>query len=465
VINDSFGGMVGAVAGDVHPPLYYIILKSVFSLFEAFKIPFDEIIIGKLVSLIPLILLQLFSFFKLRKDYGWLSAGIFSMAIITMPAMMYYGIEIRMYSWAMFFVTMSFYYAYKITKEPDNKINWGLITLFAVLSAYTHYFAAISCFVIFTLLLIWIIVKNKAIIKYWLISVISAILLYLPWINILTNQFTDKGGTLSFIPPITVGHVLNQLKFIMVPGQENAFSIALGLALLIIIIFLLAYVLIKKEDNFLYLGILVFFGTSFIVVVESLIYKPSLISRYLVPTLGCFWLGFAILLNKFKNKKEIFYPTLIIFLFIGGINAESFITSEQENERLHNEFMDFSTKNIKPNDLIIHFSNFFGLYGTMSYFLENNAHIYNDELKRYNENNILVKKKVNTMEKIEEYINNNKSVWFFYDEDKRAFGLDEFNETLAENGFKMQKVLDLDLTKTSWEMPGDYPDAVYKIHR
>ncbi|MDR2831248.1 MAG: glycosyltransferase family 39 protein [Methanobrevibacter sp.] len=135
IVSKSFTDMVFTTAGNVHPPLYYIILMLAFKFSSWFSI--NNIVFAKLVSVIPLVLLLCFSFFRLRRDLGWLVTGIFGFCIITMPKLMIYGTQIRMYSWVMFFVTLSFYYSYKITKESNNR-NWIIFNSFSLLAVYTH---------------------------------------------------------------------------------------------------------------------------------------------------------------------------------------------------------------------------------------------------------------------------------------------------------------------------------------
>lgn len=98
--------MIGLGSKDVHPILYYLIYKVFVKIFTFL----DVAVVGKIVSLIPIYLIGLLSITKVRKNFGYLTAGIFFLCITTMPQLMIYSVEIRMYSWALFFVTASFIY-------------------------------------------------------------------------------------------------------------------------------------------------------------------------------------------------------------------------------------------------------------------------------------------------------------------------------------------------------------------
>jgi hypothetical protein len=328
---------------DVHPPLYYIILKSVFELFCFLKIPFNDIHLGKMVSVIPMILLLIFSFTKIRKNFGWLSAGIFAMAMVTMPNLMFYGTNIRMYSWALLFVTLAFFYAYRITIKPNFR-NWAFLSLFSLLSSYTHYFAGISSILIYLFLLIYFIFKNKKEIKFLIFSITGTILLYSPGVIVLINQInrirTNEFISMSWIPPITVDSIFNYLWFLVSLSEDkggvqlSTFSFV-GITLLFIIIscFTLGFYFKKNDDKFLPIGgVLVLIATVLTGIILSLpINKTIFMERYMFPAFGCCWLSFTLLLSKLYYKKQIFIPLLIIFLIIGVNNTVWFINHENEN--------------------------------------------------------------------------------------------------------------------------------------
>jgi hypothetical protein len=77
---------------DTHPPLYYFLLKTWLGFFSYFthNVVFS-ILWLKFFSLIPIILLYIFGFVRIRKDFGWLSFGIFSFCITTMPKLIFYS--------------------------------------------------------------------------------------------------------------------------------------------------------------------------------------------------------------------------------------------------------------------------------------------------------------------------------------------------------------------------------------
>jgi hypothetical protein len=67
-----------------------------------------------------------------------------------------------------------------IIKEPNNK-NWIIFTLFSLMAAYTHYYATIATGTIYLLLISYLLIKDRILLKKWFLFTIIAILSYLPW--------------------------------------------------------------------------------------------------------------------------------------------------------------------------------------------------------------------------------------------------------------------------------------------
>ena len=78
----------------------------------------------------PIYLLMALSLIKIRKNFGMLTAGLFIFCLVTMPMFIQYALEVRMYSWSIFFVTTSFIFIYEIIERNSYK-NWIILyTLF-----------------------------------------------------------------------------------------------------------------------------------------------------------------------------------------------------------------------------------------------------------------------------------------------------------------------------------------------
>ncbi|WP_407377738.1 hypothetical protein [Methanobrevibacter sp.] len=200
-----FEGMTVAIH-DVHPPLHYLILY----LFAPFGL--TNIHLLKIVSVIPYLLLILVSYFKIRNDYDWFTAGLFIFCIGVMSDFFVEFLTIRMYSWGLFFVIMAFIYFKEVTDNWNRK-SWILLTLFALLSAYTQYIFAITCGLMYLLVLVEILRSSdvKPRLRQFMISVISLLILHSPWLVVFIHQVQTHQGTTLEIPQI--GSLFNYIIF------------------------------------------------------------------------------------------------------------------------------------------------------------------------------------------------------------------------------------------------------------
>ncbi len=352
------------LTNDVHPPLYYLIYEGFYKI-----LGLNPIIVGKFTSLLPFYLIITLAFTKVRKNWGWLTCGLFAFCIITMPQLMNYAVELRMYSWGLFFVTASFIYAHEIL-ENSNLKNWAILTILTIASAYTHYFSAIASFVIYLFLLSQVI-KNKKELKKYFASAIIAIISFTPWLVILKQQLTSVSKD-YWIAPITINRIIGYIFFVFSPknqvisaNQIASFSI-LGLLLLIGVIILL--VKSNKKDSY---GILIAICVPIIGIILSLLLRPVFHPRYIIPALGCLWLGVSIILSKNFNNKKIFIPIFIVILLVASVSCITF-TQNQINDQISDNNKTQPLKDAFGSGNLIIYDDSYPYFIMKSYYLADN---------------------------------------------------------------------------------------------
>jgi uncharacterized membrane protein len=423
---------------DVHPLLYYFIFKGFLKIFTFL----DAAVVGKIVSLVPIYLIGLLSITKVRKNFGYLTAGIFFLCITTMPQLMIYSVEIRMYTWGLFFVTASFIYMYEICKNPNLK-NWSILTFLTICSAYTHYFSAIASFGIYLVLLIYLIKNNKEQLKNWFISAIISVIAFLPWIFVVLGQIATFKED-YWIAPITFNTLVSYVYFILspaevfIPANELVSPTILGSIMLI----LFAYLVYKVRDKYAIEGILVFITVPIIGVLTSIIVNPFFHQRFLIPAVGCLWLSFSVLLSKIYENKKIFYIILCVILIVGVIGCVNFINIQTQDANDTQTELDSLNNVVGSGNIIFHdfFPTYFEIEG---YMLENNHHLCNIEnISSYiNEslNDPGVKAEIDSGSKVYyidggyENIEELKKAGFIVEEVK-------FDQTIKNNKFKIYEI-------------------------
>lgn len=313
-IQYPIGELMRILSIDVHPPLYYLILKFVADFLGIFGIT-SKFFIFKIVSFIPYGLILIVSAIKLRKEYGWFTIGLFTFAFGIMSEFFKYFETIRMYSWVMLFLVLAYIYLHDVITKKDLK-SWVLLAVFSVLAAYTHYFGAMSAFFLYLLLLGHLIIKNKNQIKNWLISVAIAIILYIPCIFMIFNQLTTMKGT-TWIPKPDLSLLIDGFGYFASGYYLESIMAILFLILLVV----LYYVQDDKDEDysFVMIGIGAYVLTIVFSTIISIVYKPIIVLRYLLPVSAVLWFSISVLISKLKNKETFAIAfVLIIILFTTG---------------------------------------------------------------------------------------------------------------------------------------------------
>lgn len=324
---------------DVHPPLYYITLK-VFTLFGQNILGMsNQIVIGKIFSLIPMFLLLLVSKIKIEKIWGENTSALFSLLIVAMPQFVQYYYEIRMYSWAMLYVTLAFIYAYE-TYNSGKTSSFVKLSIFTLLAGYTHLYSALMVGIIYAALFMFILIKKRTMIKKYLIFAILSIVAYIPWIICIISQ-VSKVSNGFWIPKITLSDCKSYIKFIFMPDTGDESS---KFVLLILMLIFMAFIFIKlifnkdKDKRFLIVGFCLPFVVILIGVVVSIIKNPVFIARYMFPALGCMWLVVSIVLFNTKMNDFLKNMSVLLLVTVGMANVNSFVRYEVGLQKEETQF-------------------------------------------------------------------------------------------------------------------------------
>lgn len=345
----SFRDMVHITAGDVHPPLYYATVWVPVKILNILHIKFDKIIVMKMMSVLPYVILYIISLTKIRKDYGWLAGGLFTFTLIAMSTFFTVFQIARMYPLGILLLICGFLSAGEILKEPNLK-SWIILTATAVMGAYTHYFIAFSFIVLYFILFLHILLYNKSELKRWIISAVYGILCFVPWMFILYKQMIeDQSGNWS--NAISADTIFEFFSSVFASSSDSIIPI-IGV---VIFLALFVYVLIQyrkspKENEFILMGLLILIGTILSGIVAAVLFRTTE-DRYLLPAMAVFWLSISILLSRI-NTKKLLIPIVILLLLFGAVNLYGQIDEiSQNHEKLvkDQEFL----KSINNNDSVV----------------------------------------------------------------------------------------------------------------
>lgn len=298
---------------DVHPPLYYIICRLVTNVFGI------KLFVLKVVSIVPMVLAMLSGAWFLEKCSGGRSAVLYVLMLGVMPCCMEYAVQVRMYSWALLFVTLCGIGAYEAYYR-NRPVWWGLTVASGIGAAYTHYFALVAVAWIYGILFLLFVWKDRKRLGVWLACVALSVIGYAPWLSVLFRQFGNVTES-YWIGEIDFKTVLGFFSWIF--GTDLPYMTLLFCALLAVSIVTAALRIRQKKDEacvFALLCLAVLVGTAASGVAVSKLMRPIFIVRYLVPILGLFSMFFAIALDKLENK--VYFALLCFLLFTGVVVYE-----------------------------------------------------------------------------------------------------------------------------------------------
>lgn len=318
LIKNSWHNMWNIIINDVHPPLYYIIIKMATSIFGY------RYRMIKAISALPIFIMHLWiailvlkekTYAIQRKTSVLLSLYIVSTTITDI--FLFLSTEVRMYSWATLFVTMSGVYAYRFYKTGD----WSNIFIFVATSlgaALSHYYALFMAAYIYLITLIFIIWKNRNLVKKYILACLITVLGYSWWIPFGWTQFNRVRASYW----ITYSFKDIPTYFSNIVGFDFKFEIIIVVLIIGEVVYSNFIIKNKKKQDkekaivaLLNISVL-FFSVVFGFLLDALI-RPMLIPRYVYPSLGLFWLGIFELIDQMRYYKKI--TTLIMAGILGYV--------------------------------------------------------------------------------------------------------------------------------------------------
>lgn len=344
--NKSFIDIWNIGSNDVHPILYYWILHIIYLIFGT------NLYLYRIISVIPLAILGILGYTHIRKDFGEKEGILFSFFTFFLPIASVYSGEIRMYTWAMLFVTLMAIYAYRIYKNSSTK-NWIIFAIFSLASACIHYYALATAGVINLILFIYLL-KQKSYtkeLKCFTISAIAQIVLYIPWLLCLIKQIfgVAKG---FWIPKLSIETLIQTFCFQFTGDLDTMcapqwVSITLGLMLLVYCIYCIIANKGEKLAGKLAIGVyLIVFSVMALVSIKAPIFYP----RYFLNLTGLFIFFMAFFMAKGKHKILTIIVCAITFLTAVFVNLNVIKMNYAENNKLPIEYV---KQDLQQGDMIL----------------------------------------------------------------------------------------------------------------
>lgn len=348
VASHSPGEILGLMTADNHPPLYYLLLSLVMSIFGNF------VWVLRLLSVLGAIGLVSLGAGPVRRIFGNRTAFIYAGVVLFTPVVLIYAHEARMYSLATFCVTASALYGYLAVKS-NRRGDWFLFGLASLAAAYLHYYGLMAAFFMHLLLFLWLLFRKREYLRSYLITGAAITVGYLPWLVFFYRQVTmvNKG---FWIPAVTWQGILNAMIQPFAYKDSSAHFVPTMTIVLVFsgILIIVGLVIAKGKtgDEWAFgLFALAVLLCSFISpILISLVSSPIFYARYITVLNGLFLLllslGISLLPGKWLQMAALGLFALANISTIRNIYTQSF------NPPM-DRAAEYLQKKIQPGDPIV----------------------------------------------------------------------------------------------------------------
>ena len=361
-------------SNDVHPILYYYVLHIV-GIFTNYNI-----IVLRLVSFFPLVILGILGYTHIKKDFGYKTGIVFSFLMLFLPVSAEYAGEIRMYTLGLMLGTIMSIYAYRIYKGQDKIRNFIIFGINSLLVSYTHYYGLMLAGIVNLLLFIYYIKNSKTKkngIKRFIVTAIIQVILYLPWVMSFFKQIqgVSNGFWISLTFPKTLIEIIS-MQF------TGSLDITIGFIFALFIFTYITYVFIKYvrqtrkeiETKSAIISIGIYIAIILIALIISLCIQSILLYRYLLIPTGLLIFTLAFIISRDTNRYRII-TVCIIILLMSIISNIGLIKNNYDSSNIN--YLKYIQNNIKEEDLILYSDAISG--AVVSAYFDNQSYFYNKQ--------------------------------------------------------------------------------------
>ena len=370
----SLEEMIHATALDMHPPLFYLVLRVFCTIFgkEFWGLKLMSVLINGCVMVLGITLV--------RKNWGAKAAVLFNLVVGLGPQFISNSIHIRMYVLALFFVMWSALLAYEIVQH-EGKRNWILFVLSSLGGVYTHYFTVFPLILIYGYLLAALFLERRRECKNFIFCCIVTVVGYVPWLVIwIADSIKGIDAVLGHLPWLTTvlksfakestGEAMNFSKvnfpdlFDWMYSTNIKSSVLMGVGMLAagIIIFLLkAKEYGRKKGLFLGMCATNLLVSYVAIALLASTNKHFFDNRYIFSALAMIWLFVVIL---FADRGRLVSCFLFLNLTILVLSSYTIQRSKEQEKDAYIENTYATLEQLRGENTILYgFPTFHILYG------------------------------------------------------------------------------------------------------
>ena len=347
----SWKQMFQYLGWDQHPPLFYILERCFLTVFKTGN---DPEFVGRILPAI-LGVLSVWAVYLLGREILNSSLGLIAAAITCVNYFnLLYSQEVRDYILVFLASTLSYVYFIRLIRWRRPRDRW-LYTLFAAMTAYSHYygiFIVASQFFLAAILMVtdrdWL-----AYLKHFAISGVVIVLLYLPWVPQLMKMAAMKS---FWNPPVRGDFFIDYFKGYF--GNDNHLLIPVILVLLSFLLIKVALSRRKEWTGFrnnpaIICCLLLASAVLFVYVlpyIRSRLNFSMLFPRYTIVVLPLLMVSIAygVMVIPYKPVRALVVIFLIIFSFTNVVNDNKFYSYPHKTQL--REAVNFATTTLPTAD-------------------------------------------------------------------------------------------------------------------
>ena len=287
-------------AAGANPPLYYYAAKL-------FSMPFGYSQYAvRLFSGICYLLITAIGGWEITRFWGKKMGLTFMVLFPLYPFAMEHAAQAGVYALAALLVFLNVLFAYRAWKS-NMAGDWIGFGAAGICAAYCHNFALVTVIAVYVLLLLCALVRNRKLLKGWLIAAVSCAVLYIPWMKHFVRQMTALADQEA---QITAQGLVNGGAALLHAAGNVTFPLFFGAVLLLI---LLGVILRRQAAPLLAAGVCVLTAGAGIAV--SVLVQPVFRVEDLAPCASL--LAFVLAWGVCAIRRETIFGGVMGFLLVG----------------------------------------------------------------------------------------------------------------------------------------------------
>ncbi len=309
----SWGEMMRRIGLDVHPPLYYWILRLWTYVFGTglTSLRGMSILFGTLTIFAGYLFVK-----KAFKNEKLALLSAFFIAINPFQAQ--YSLEARMYTLGTFLILISSYYLLKALESQKFR-DWTIYGILVAACFYTHYYLIFSCAAQGLYVIYWLIRNKKYSFKLsdsqalrgaW--AYLLTLILFIPWLGtfLVQRARVDKQ---YWIPAMDRWSIPSTIWKMIFGGQGIDHYVLMAATLVTVVLLYVFIRRIKVQEKWLVLlSLVVPFLASILLSIQTAIY----LDRYFVFASLFFTILLVMVLNEIPNRS---LRSIMIWMFVIAI--------------------------------------------------------------------------------------------------------------------------------------------------